>query len=198
MDLVTSCTNPYSASEGAHHDRPLLCWRLCLLLLCTISQKYKKLSRFPCSRPVHWVGRVQNAWLGKGASRLSSFECCSRKAQYISFKLWYTFLKLLRAHVCLSKFMENTFRFMRQWWNQPLCLMVRHFINRCLLFLDLAKKRVNAKRVRISLKRRSKDPSPWGVGQDWFLCGNNWEADCAPGDRGHIEVTQYCLSMLRW
>ena len=84
--------------------------------------------------------------------------------------------------------MENTSRFMRQWWNQPLCLMVRHFINRCLLFLDLAKKRVNAKRVRISLKRRSKDPSPWGVGQDRFLRGNNREADSAPGDRWHIEV----------
>ena len=39
----------------------------------------------------------------------------------------------------MYKFMENTSRYMRQWWNQPLCLMVRHFIKRCLLFLDLAK-----------------------------------------------------------
>ena len=78
--------------------RHLLCWRLFLLLLCAICQKYKTLSRFPCSCRVHWVGRVQNAWLGKGASQLSSFECCSQKAPYISFKLWYTFFKFLCAH----------------------------------------------------------------------------------------------------
>ena len=88
-DLVTSCTNPYSASEGAHHRDVTFSVGDCFCSSCV--QFVKKLSRFPCSRRVYWVGRVQNAWLGKGVSRLSSFECSSQKAPYymayISFKL---------------------------------------------------------------------------------------------------------------
>ena len=139
-DLVTSCTNPYSASEGAHHrdvtfsvgDCFCYSWvqfvkntKSCpgshAVVVCTEWDEFKTLDweKVPADYPPLNVVRKRHHIFRSSYDIHSSNFCVPMLSMY--------------------KFMENTSRYMRQWWNQPLCLMVRHFIKRCLLFLDLAK-----------------------------------------------------------
>ena len=92
-------------------------------------------------------------------------------------------LNILTLFWC--KWGYNSPRYMRQWWNQPLSLTVSQSQKKSKqLFLSFNKKAVQDFVQENTLNCRSEDPSPRGVGQNWFLSGDHWETDIAGNDWG--------------